>query len=245
MRGYTCWIPIPVVEDVVVEEPVNQEAYLHEKAEEQKLQETRKKVKEEIMRKQAQNNMSIPNISTEKQKTPVPNKQAQAVKKPVTEIEKKQKEQVEKQKESIQTERPISTKEDREAKEKGIKTAFHTFQTAAERYLRESAGASLDVAGYNAFLETTMRVNGSASAMKNPWGNPYLVEVSEEGQKIVVTSLGEKGKEYVVASYYYEGKIESCTNGFGSSNSTLSFPFQKGNRCGGDLGKEPVLGNNE
>lgn len=138
------------------------------------------------------------------------------------------------------------------ARQTGIKTDFHTVQIAAESYMRESAGNSLNSTGLNSYLDAGMRSTtdlntvGSARDLtkQDPWGNTYdLYIYSGAGEKaIIVKSLGKDGSlggtpsdDFTLATYYDKGEVKTCTAGFETNNveATGITPTQCGSKIGG------------
>lgn len=112
------------------------------------------------------------------------------------------------------------------ARQAGVKTDFHTFQVAAESYLRETAGKDLGVAGLNRFLDKAMLVKtatapatGLVSTQVDPWNMEYKVQIGDANNRsIVVTSHGKNEDatvaDFTMATYYKEGEVGTCTLGF-------------------------------
>lgn len=137
----------------------------------------------------------------------------------------------------------------KKARETGVKTDFHTFQTAMESYSREVAGSGLTHTGLNKFLDKGMQVGDSngvstkISGKKDPWGQDYKVYVfgDTKGKTIVVKSVGVDETEenpsniagsddFVLATSYYEGQVTTCSRGFDTNNIKSSNVTK--NNCG-------------
>ncbi|MGX5609639.1 prepilin-type N-terminal cleavage/methylation domain-containing protein [Bacillus cereus] len=125
------------------------------------------------------------------------------------------------------------------ARQSGVKNDFHEFQTAAEGYLKETAGQNLSQDGLNTYLDkalqlptnatsgNTLSVGAAAvianSAEKDPWGTAYSIEMRKPTAttaSIIYKSTGKTGTtdvDFVGATYYKQGIIESCTGKFGGS----------------------------
>jgi len=120
------------------------------------------------------------------------------------------------------------------ARQTGVKTDFKAFQTAAEGYFRETAGVGITENGINTYLDKALQVNGTATAVNaagktfnsnktDPWGTAYSVTIKKPSSttaEFIVKSTGKTGAaagDYVSATYYQKGTIESCTTNFGGT----------------------------
>lgn len=130
------------------------------------------------------------------------------------------------------------------ARQSGVKTDLRGFQTAAEGYLKETAGQNLTQEGLNQYLDkalqipTSQTVIGSTVASvnsnkKDPWGTVYKVEIQKPSPttaQIVYYSNGKTGSgiDFLGATYYRQGLIESCIARFGSTQD-LALPSLQAN----------------
>ncbi|PGP12551.1 hypothetical protein COA01_32565 [Bacillus cereus] len=126
------------------------------------------------------------------------------------------------------------------ARQSGVKKDFHEFQTAAEGYLKETAGQNLTQDGLNQYLDNGLQVPkvvgtsdkiiavnattalSANSNAKDPWGIQYKVEIQKPTAttaQIVYYSFGKTGSgiDYIGATYYKQGTVESCVARFGST----------------------------
>ncbi len=124
------------------------------------------------------------------------------------------------------------------ARQTGVKTDFKAFQTAGEGYFRESAGQGLTSAGLNTYLDEALKIPAGRtvavaapvaadtvlSNKEDPWGSKYKVLLSKPTTttaQVIVTSIGKNGDatkpDFVSATYYQKGVIESCTLNFGGT----------------------------
>ena len=134
------------------------------------------------------------------------------------------------------------------ARQAGVKTDFHTFQIAAEAYLRETAGEGSGAAGLryhelNKYLDINMQLSTTVpagyatgdvvSAKQDPWGQQYAVRIyagngsGANQRKIEVYSFGKselRGTagtgvgDFKMATYYKQGQTGTCTVGFDNNN---------------------------
>ncbi|MFP3727425.1 prepilin-type N-terminal cleavage/methylation domain-containing protein [Priestia filamentosa] len=146
------------------------------------------------------------------------------------------------------------------ARQSGVKTDFKAFQTAAEGYFRETAGNGLTFDGLNTYLDAPLKTDSTAaidatgvtakSKKKDPWGVEYSIiakKASNTSAQIIFTANGKTGKtgtaddyDFISASYYQKGTIESCTDGFNGSQDIelTSIEGADGNAlttCGADI----------
>lgn len=135
------------------------------------------------------------------------------------------------------------------SRETDVKTDFHTYQLAAQTYLRETTGKNMTAKGFNAYLDEGMKIEETANADKihravsenDPWGEKYRILLDSEFKKIIIMSGGKTNhewSEYELSTYYYEGMVDSCTKGFDTNNIVSEvFEFADGNGDGkGDCG---------
>lgn len=127
------------------------------------------------------------------------------------------------------------------SRETGVKTDFHTFQTASESYLRQVSGKGLSTATYNTFLDKGMEITTSLSAKLDPWNQKFTVNVYEssaaKGSAIIVRSNGPdevvSADDYYFATYYFQGQVSSCSSGFDTNNVESAFAAVNGSgNCG-------------
>ncbi|PDZ97078.1 hypothetical protein CON36_19620 [Bacillus cereus] len=121
------------------------------------------------------------------------------------------------------------------ARQSGVKKDFREFQTAAEGYLKESAGQNLTQDGLNQYLDKGVQVPTSSTAIatgaaavsvassgKDPWGTQYKIEIQKPTAttaQIIYYSYGKTGSgiDYIGATYYKQGTVDSCVARFGST----------------------------
>ena len=108
------------------------------------------------------------------------------------------------------------------AREKGIQTDFRAFSTASESLMRTTAGQSIDDASLNEYLDKAMSVTGTTSAKEDPWGVAYEFNFKEKDSTdkysmITYESTGKGSDNFLGATYYYAGYVESCTLGLGTT----------------------------
>ncbi|MEJ1518115.1 prepilin-type N-terminal cleavage/methylation domain-containing protein [Bacillus cereus] len=149
------------------------------------------------------------------------------------------------------------------ARQSGVKTDLRAFQTAAEGYLKETAGQNISQSGLNTYLDKALQnptasttvistaVVAGDSSEKDPWGTAYKIEMKKPSTttaQVIIKSAGKKANiaapEYFGATYYKDGVVESCTAKFGGSQDILlqSIVIATGptngdpnNKCGGDV----------
>ncbi|GAB6447479.1 hypothetical protein bcgnr5369_15130 [Bacillus cereus] len=130
------------------------------------------------------------------------------------------------------------------ARQSGVKTDLRAFQTAAEGYLKETAGQNISQDGLNTYLDKALQIpktgtSGNSlvvaaaaavanSAEKDPWGTAYVVEMRKPTAttaQVVIKSAGKKANtalpEFFGATYYKDGVVESCTAKFFGSQDIL------------------------
>lgn len=128
------------------------------------------------------------------------------------------------------------------ARQSGVKSDLRAFQTAAEGYLKETAGQNISQTGLNTYLDkalqnptatntpiaTTAAAVAGDSSEKDPWGTAYKIEMRKPTAttaQIVIKVAGKKATigtpEFYGATYYKDGVVESCTNKFGGNQDIL------------------------
>lgn len=123
----------------------------------------------------------------------------------------------------------------------GVKNDFRVFQLAGESYLREINGKSVDIPGYNAFLDHAMNFDGANFSKKeDPWGTPYKLDFREG--MLVIRSYGLDGltgtqvttkDDYILALYHAKGIADVCTFGFENNNiEPTDVVFNAAGKCG-------------
>ena len=141
------------------------------------------------------------------------------------------------------------------SRETGVKTDFHTMQTAMETYMRETTGNGLKASVLNKFLDKGMVAKANANSTtltigfdltkQDPWGKEYDFYVYSGKKMMVVRSFGPNEKpdvhgsadydDYYMATYYSNGQVGSCTSGFDTNNVAtplLGDNAQNITRCG-------------
>ncbi|MCU7668044.1 prepilin-type N-terminal cleavage/methylation domain-containing protein [Bacillus thuringiensis] len=119
------------------------------------------------------------------------------------------------------------------ARQSGVKTDIRSFQTAAEGYLKESAGQNLSQDGLNQYLDKALQIPTSTTPIgspgvsvnsngKDPWGTQYKVEILKAAPttaQIIYYSYGKTGSgvDFIGATYYKQGTVDSCVARFGST----------------------------
>lgn len=220
--------------------------------EQQELKETRERVKEQI-RKQKEEKRKKEQQQREqkwnsgKTTTSQPSIPKQPSKNPdkIVDIGDKDEERDKGKDKEIDKDKNNEHTKDRDTKteveERTLQKDFYTYQNAFEKYLENSKGESLTIEGLTSALGRKIELTGTnplqlTSSQKNPWGNAHTLELNQQEQKIVLRSLNSTGKTYILATYYVEGNIYSCTDGYEKDNLVLTLPLQKGQSCGGKLG---------
>lgn len=139
--------------------------------------------------------------------------------------------------------------------ELGVKTDLRNFQVAAEQVMRDTSAYKLDASGneaslddedLNSLLDTGLQFETGKSKKLDPWGTAYQVEyynadngnvgtVNGSGY-IQVTSLGKdktiSTDDILLATYYYEGMVSSCTSGFKGNKNLVADAFELTAGCG-------------
>lgn len=128
------------------------------------------------------------------------------------------------------------------ARETSIRNDFRIFQLAGTNYMQENVGETFTVVDFNKILDPALKFDETTklSAKGDAWTTPYEVNVSDTSKKIVVTSVGKDetkntDDDYIMAVYYNDGAIESCTRGFQTNNVELSSFKVVNDKCGEDL----------
>lgn len=132
------------------------------------------------------------------------------------------------------------------AKESGVMVDFRTFEQSAQLYLRDIAGQNITREGFNSYIDSTHEIVANGTLLRtsslDPWGQPYEVVFSNE--KIVFKSYGKSEtasvSDYLLATYYQSGVINSCTTGFSSNNMKIEKLVVSGSfECGDHLTGTP------
>lgn len=91
----------------------------------------------------------------------------------------------------------------------GLKTDFHSYQIGLKSYLMENAEVEKSGNGLNTYLDKSLQFESGISKKKNPWGEHYKLNVTEDKETFKITTENKKkGKEYTLsANIDEEGEI--------------------------------------
>ena len=124
------------------------------------------------------------------------------------------------------------------AKETGVKADFHSFELAAEQFMRENVGKRFTLAavcaansGINKYLDKALQFDtaGKSISAKDPWNQPYELQYADDSVEpnsvIIVISGGKDGEingvdDYAMATMSTEGTVRTATSGFSTNISS-------------------------
>lgn len=99
-----------------------------------------------------------------------------------------------------------------------ISIDFHTHQVSIESYMREIAAKGMNIKDLNTYIDKELQFNEKSleSGKLNNFGKPYKINVDAENKKTNLVTFDNEGNKYVLSTYYHEGRISTCTSGFGN-----------------------------
>lgn len=99
----------------------------------------------------------------------------------------------------------------------GVKTDLNDYRTAATSYFNETEGEDKTSENFNRYLDKKLQFSDNYSKELNPWSNPYILEISEDKQSLVIKTHNKdkNPKEYsLLVSRNSSGELSFETSGF-------------------------------